>query len=96
MRWKMPLIKSLVQKAFYNHGVKTNFSKLVLDEISESNERKKIADSNMQYFDMSALFSCLNSVFSVWHWKCTGKSLQLIGLLPEITNCSFYMRFSFN
>lgn len=70
----MPLIKSLVQKAFYNHGVKTNFSKLVLDEISESNERKKTADSIMQYFDMSALFSCLNqlSFFCVtleMYWK---------------------------
>lgn len=41
MRWKMPPIKSLVQKGFYNYGVvKTSFSKLLLDEASESNEGK--------------------------------------------------------
>lgn len=32
----MSLIKSLVQKGFYNYGVvKTSFSKLLLDETSE-------------------------------------------------------------
>lgn len=62
---KNAIDKIVSPESVLHHGVKTNFSKLVLDEISESNERKKIADSNMQYFDMSALFSCLNSVFSV-------------------------------
>lgn len=67
MRRKMPLIKWLVQKGFYNHGVKTNFSKLVVDEMSESNERKKMADCPSCYTLICLL--CLhvytNSFFSV-------------------------------
>lgn len=37
----MPLIESLVWKGFCSHGgVKTNFSKVVRDEVSKTNERK--------------------------------------------------------
>ena len=40
---KMPLIESLAWKGFCRRGVgKTDFSKVVLDEISKTNERKSL------------------------------------------------------
>lgn len=58
----MALIKFLVQKGLYNHGgVKTNFSKLVLDKVSETNEGNENCRLYIELcFAMAAMFRSTN------------------------------------
>lgn len=64
---KNAIDKLLFQKGSYNHDtVKTNFSKLVLDEVSESSEGKSCSLFIMLHFAISAVRACLlQFIFSV-------------------------------